>query len=151
MGILALCFGEPSSCFHLAEAQISQRSSLPGTGANFHISACRGGRSRCRAGRRGAAEPRSPALVCREVQHLIRISPAVGNRGSTSSSASLLTRAARAYIKSFLFFPTTFFFFQERKTASLCRAPVFVLKMSMPCSSWVVYEMCRIIQHACLN
>lgn len=96
VGILSLCFGEPSSCFHLAEAQISQCSSLPGTGANFHISACRGGRSRCRAGQRGAAEPRSPALVWREVQHLIRISPAVGNHGSTSSSASLLTWAVHA-------------------------------------------------------
>lgn len=57
VGILSLCFGEPSSCFHLAEAQISQYSSLPEMGANFHIRASLGGRSRCRAGRWGAAEP----------------------------------------------------------------------------------------------
>ena len=56
-GILSLCFGEPSSCFHLAEAQISQYNSLPEIGANFHIRASRGGRSRCRAGWWGAAEP----------------------------------------------------------------------------------------------
>lgn len=64
VGILSLCFGEPSSCFRLAEAQISQYGSLPEIGANFHIRASRGSRSLCCAGQWGAAEPWVPGPCC---------------------------------------------------------------------------------------
>lgn len=149
MGILSLCFRALSSCFHLAEAQISHYSSLPEIGANFHIRASRGGRSWCRPAGGVLPSPRPVLWVWREVQHLNHISPAVGNHSNTSSCASQLNPVNCTYIKSFLFFLTAFF--SRRGEISLCRVYLFVLKKSKQCSSCVLYEMCCILQHACLK
>lgn len=126
-GYYHFCSREPSSCFHLAEAQISHSSSLPEIGANFHIRASRGGRSWCRPAGGVLPSPQPVLWVWREVQHLNHISPAVGNHSNTSSCASLLNLVDCTYIKSFLFLTA---FFSRTGEISLCRVHIFVLKKS---------------------